>query len=107
MNNIPLNHELSINAQYCGASISRLVIYKKNEEWICRKERLSKLFTFLHGPDTQIFKGRLRLYKQGEIIHVEVKGIRVGMIGVKEFLGMITDRSVEFATGDTDRTATE
>jgi hypothetical protein len=104
MEKISLNHELSINAEYCGDSITRLIILKNNEEWICRKERLSKLFTFLHGPDTQIFKGRLRLHKQDEIIHVEVKGIRVGIIRVKSFLDMITDRSAWFAT---DRAATK
>lgn len=98
MEKISLNHELSINAEYCGGSISRLIILKNNEEWICRKERLSKLFTFLHGPDTQIFKGRLRLHKQDEIIHVEVKGIRVGMIRVKNFLDMITKRPAWFST---------
>ena len=59
---------------------ARLVIYKNQEEYVCRKETISHLKRFLKAEEMRIFKGRLQLWKKATDIFVEVKGETVGII---------------------------
>jgi hypothetical protein len=67
----------------------RLVIYKNAEEWVCRKENISRIKEFLLQHEARLFKGRLQLSKVGEKIYVEVKGEVVGIIQHDDFAKMI------------------
>lgn len=58
----------------------RLVIFKNNEEFVCRIENRKKLNQFITNECSSIFKGRLQLIKEKEDVFVQVKGEIIGKI---------------------------
>jgi hypothetical protein len=69
----------------------RLVITENGREYVCRKESFKNLETFLQTAKSNIFKGRLQLYKDPENVHVQVKGEMVGKIVVSRFQKELTE----------------
>jgi len=67
----------------------RLIIYKNDEEYVCRKESLYKLKQFLTLDEGRAFKGRLQLLKHGDDIAVEVKGELIGNISKAALLASL------------------
>lgn len=90
MKKFRLTDELSFGIEPYERGV-RLIIYRSNEEWVCRKESVSKINQFLNGPDAHLFKGRLQLYKQAGLVTVEVKGHLVGSIPSGQLSAFITE----------------
>lgn len=72
MENIILNDNLKLSFEKLP-NIIRLVVSKDNEEWVCRKEKLKNLFSFLEFQQRRLFKGRLQLIKFDDKIEIQVK----------------------------------
>jgi hypothetical protein len=68
----------------------RLVVYKDDEEYVCRKEALSVLEKFTEKNTAHIFRGRLQLHKDTGDIHVEVKGAILGTVRLSDFKKRLT-----------------
>ena len=81
MTTIPLSHNYTFAIKPYEKLRVRLIVYKKGEVYVCRKESLFKLKQFLALDDGRAFKGRLQLVKHGDVVDVEVKGELVGSIG--------------------------
>lgn len=67
----------------------RLVVFNKNEEYVCRIESKNKLHHFLEEDDTRLFKGRLQLIKNQDKIAIQVKGKIVGELSIDVFQRII------------------
>lgn len=65
--------------------IIRLVVSKDNEEWVCRKEKLKNLFSFLEFERRHLFKGRLQLIKFDGKIEIQVKNKCVSSVSAQLF----------------------
>ena len=63
----------------------RLIIYRDEKEWVCRKESRHIILRFLEAENAQLFRGRLRLHKQQDAILVEVKGTIIGSLSEESF----------------------
>ena len=81
---VKLDDKLSFGIE-CAAKKARLIVYESGVEKVCRKETLKDLASFIQSGDSQLFKGRLRLYKNGADIAIEVKGELVGQIDKERF----------------------
>ena len=58
---------------------------KNGDEFVFRQESIKNLSGFLSGNSKQIFKGRLQLFKSGEVISVQVKVETIGEIAIRNF----------------------
>lgn len=67
----------------------RLVVYQNKQEWVCRKETIKHIETFLEKDEAYIFKGRLQLSKINSKIFVAVKKEVVGAIKQSEFESLL------------------
>jgi len=63
----------------------RLVIFKNESEYVCRKESFNNLEKFLNKKNDHIFKGQLQLYKKSADINVIVRKEDAGRIQLKDF----------------------
>ncbi len=63
----------------------RLVIFKNDEEYVCRIESKKKLHQFLEENDARLFKGRLQLIKNQDDIAIQVKGRILGELSIEAF----------------------
>lgn len=79
-----LNNELKFAIERDEKRV-RLVVYKSGQEYVCRKENLSKLERFINSDECRIFKGRLQLCKNIDGIGIEIKGKFVGVISINDF----------------------
>lgn len=84
MRQIRLNKELILSFEPFEKKI-RLVVSTNTNELVCRKESLKKLKAFLQPEQNHIFKGRLQLDKQGEVIELLVKNKPAAFIATKDF----------------------
>ncbi|PWS33569.1 hypothetical protein [Pedobacter paludis] len=84
MESISLDNNLKFSFEKLPHTI-RLVISENDEEWVCRKEKLKKLFSFAEMDKEHLFKGRLQLYKSGDKINIQVKNELIGLISVGDF----------------------
>jgi hypothetical protein len=67
----------------------RLIVYRGNDEWVCRKTNLDEINRFLKGAEPTLFKGRLQLLKDQDTIIIKVKNDIAGVVGgevVRSFL---------------------
>jgi hypothetical protein len=67
----------------------RLIVFKNEKEYVCRKENRKNLAAFLLCETGQLFKGRLQLLKRADEIIVQVKGEAIGEIKKLDFEKMI------------------
>ncbi|RDC57790.1 hypothetical protein DU508_02195 [Pedobacter chinensis] len=70
MINISLDDGLKLSFEKLPHTI-RLIVSKNDEEWVCRKEKLKKLFSFLELDQEPLFKGRLQLFKSDGKIKIK------------------------------------
>jgi len=63
----------------------RVIISKNDEEWVCRKEKLKKLFSFTEIDKEYLFKGRLQLLKSDGKIDIRVKNELIGTVSNEAF----------------------
>jgi hypothetical protein len=80
MTSIPLSNNYSVAIEPCEKLRLRLIVYKNDEEYVCRKESLYWLKQFLALDEGRAFRGRLQLLKHGDDIAVEVKGELIGTV---------------------------
>ncbi|HEX2628183.1 MAG TPA: hypothetical protein VHM26_04210 [Chitinophagaceae bacterium] len=84
MKKINLDHDFSFAMEAYERGV-RLIVFNGKEEWVCRKEKVSRLKTFLSGNDSRLFKGRLQLHKQNGSVGIEIKGTLIGKISAEQF----------------------
>ena len=96
MNKILLSNQITFSIEPFEKKV-RLVVYKDNKEWVCRKETFKNLNYFLSQEDVSIFKGRLQLHKRKNKINVEVKGEIIGVINADVFRKSIQYYMVQVA----------
>ncbi|KIA91441.1 hypothetical protein OC25_21430 [Pedobacter kyungheensis] len=84
MENIDLKNGLKFSFEKLPHTI-RLIISKNDEEWVCRKAKLSKLYAFVAINQAHVFNGRLQLMKSENDIIVLVKNENIGIIPVRKF----------------------
>ncbi|MET0573513.1 MAG: hypothetical protein ABWZ79_18985 [Pedobacter agri] len=63
----------------------RLIVLKDGEEWVCRKEKLANLFSFIEVDQRFLFKGRLQLCKRDGEIVVQVRNTIIGTFSNQTF----------------------
>jgi len=84
METIDLNNNFKLSFEKLPHTI-RVIISKNDEEWVCRKEKLKKLFSFTEIDKEYIFKGRLQLFKSDGKIDIRVKNELIGTISNEAF----------------------
>jgi len=84
METIDLNNNFKLSFEKLPHTI-RVIISKKDEEWVCRKEKLKKFFSFTEIDKEHIFKGRLQLFKSDGKIDIRVKNELIGTISNEAF----------------------
>jgi len=85
METINLQNDFKLSFKKLPHTI-RLIILKNDEEWVCRKEKLKKLFEFAEIDQEHLFKGRLQLFKSEDKVHVKVKNEFIGTILIEVFI---------------------
>jgi hypothetical protein len=80
----PLNKNYTLSFETEGKKV-RLVILDQDDERACRRESGKKLQEFLSADESQTFKGRLRLLKQGEEVSVFLKDECIGIVSRADF----------------------
>ncbi|QIL42003.1 hypothetical protein G7074_23680 [Pedobacter sp. HDW13] len=88
MESIFLENNLKLSFEKLPHTI-RLIISKNNEEWVCKKETLRKLFEFVNIDEAHIFKGRLQLIKINNHITLQVKSENISTILTKTFIEVL------------------
>jgi hypothetical protein len=63
----------------------RLLFFKNGGEYVCREESKKRLLDFLAGGESQVFKGRLQLWKKSTNIFDEIKGEIEGVLALADF----------------------
>lgn len=63
----------------------RLIVLKKEEEYVCRKETKNNVIRFINANDSVLFKGRLQLIKQNNEILIQAKSEILGSIPISAF----------------------
>ncbi len=84
MESIDLENDLKLSFEKLPNTI-RLIISKNDEEWVCRKETLRKLFEFANTEQAHAFKGRLQLIKIDDHITIQVKNEHISNLLAKTF----------------------
>lgn len=84
MQQIILSEKLTLGFEPLGGKL-RLIIFETDEELVCRKETIKKLQQFLSVKQAHIFKGRLQLRKNEDVIEVLVKQNSAGIISSNTF----------------------
>lgn len=90
MNPVKLNDAYFFTIEPDGKKV-RLVVTDGCNELVCRKETFNNLNRFCEEEASRIFKGRLQLLKQDDIILVEMKGNIIGTIATSNFLKNLND----------------
>lgn len=67
----------------------RIIILKQQEEMACRKESKKKLEKFIQSEGATIFKGRIQLVSEKEIIRIYLKKIGIGSITKADFSSLL------------------
>lgn len=68
---------------------ARLLVYNNGVENVCRKSTLKNIAAFMQTSENHLFKGRLQLHKENDMINILVKGNKVGEIPVSAFLSYL------------------
>ena len=76
---LTLNNNFSLLFEKHNKKI-KLIITDGYTALACRKETLANLRRFLQPDQSSLFKGRLQLHKQDEIIVVTLKGHPMGQV---------------------------
>ncbi|QNN44564.1 hypothetical protein [Pedobacter roseus] len=84
MESINLENNLKLSFEKLPHTI-RLIISKTDEEWVCKKETLKKLFEFVNIDQAHVFKGRLQLIKIDDRITIQIKNENISTISAKTF----------------------
>ncbi|MBB2145038.1 hypothetical protein GM921_06060 [Pedobacter sp. LMG 31464] len=84
MHQVLLNNTLTLSFEPLGKKV-RLIISEDDAELACRKETIKNLKHFLTEDETKIFKGRLQLNKQGDIIEVLLKNKPIAVVSSIDF----------------------
>lgn len=79
-----LNDEYSLTLEDHGKGV-RFVVAKNDNGFICRKEKKSTVYKFFQTSAIHLFKGRLQLDKQDDIITISAEGKVIGTADVEEF----------------------
>ncbi|MFA6278223.1 MAG: hypothetical protein WC622_15850 [Pedobacter sp.] len=79
-----LNDKLILSFEPLGKKV-RLIISESDVELACRKETIKNLKHFLTEDEMKIFKGRLQLHKQGDIVEVLLKNKPIAVVSSIEF----------------------
>lgn len=85
MNTLKLSDNLSFAVEPADKRL-RLAVLNGATTHVCRLTTAKELHNFLALPAGQLFKGRLRLFKNDVDVVVNVKGEDVGVIGVEELM---------------------
>ena len=85
---LKINNKLDLGVEHLEKKLRIVILYKK-EELACRQETLKNLHYFIQSEKAHIFKGRLQLFKQTDVIVIEIKGKRLGTISAKNFVKCI------------------
>ena len=88
METISLQNDLKFSLEKLPHTI-RLIISKDDEEWVCRKEKLKKLFKFTETEDEHVFKGRLQLFKSEDKVNIKVKNEFVATVLKDDFIRIL------------------
>lgn len=83
-----LHHHLTKNFTFSFEMAEkkvRLIILDQDDEQACRKESLKKLRDFVQADESEAFRGRLRLLKQGDKISVLLKNDCIGILTEADF----------------------
>ncbi len=88
MDAIRLNDNLKLSFESLPHAV-KIIVSKDDEEWVCHKEKLKNLFSFLEMDIAHLFKGRLQLFKLGDRIDIQVKNIIIGSISKKTFVEVL------------------
>ncbi len=67
----------------------RLIIINNNQEIACRKEFRNKIIDFLEKENEWLFKGRLQLRKNNNLVEVYFKKALVDCISIPLFTKML------------------
>ncbi len=84
MHTIKINNGLNLGIERDEKKV-RLVVLDNKNELACRKETFGNLHKFIAAKDAHAFKGRLQLFKHRDIINVEVKGEKLGVVAAHTF----------------------
>lgn len=84
MKQIILNEQLTLLFEPTDRKV-RLVVLQADEELVCRKETIKNLQQFLSTERAHLFKGRLQLNKNYNVIEVLVKQNSAGVISSNTF----------------------
>lgn len=80
--------EINKNIWFCADAENkkiRLSLNDGREDLACRREFPSKLLRFIDGDDGHLFKGRLQLYKEVDMISILFKGQPMGQLNATNF----------------------
>ncbi|RZL20725.1 MAG: hypothetical protein EOO96_24720, partial [Pedobacter sp.] len=69
MQQIILNEKLTLVFEPADKKV-RLIVLQADEELVCRKETIKNLQQFLSAQKAHLFKGRLQLSKNEDVIEV-------------------------------------
>lgn len=84
MQQIILNEKYTLSFEPVGKKI-RLAILEADVELVCRKETIKNLRDFMVKDELKIFKGRLQLNKQKDIIEVVMKDKPIAIVSAINF----------------------
>ncbi len=68
----------------CADKKIRLVLYKDQAEYVCRKERASTLKKYISSGEGHLFKGRLQLYKHRDRINIIARNEIIGTLSADQ-----------------------
>jgi hypothetical protein len=88
MQQIILNEQLTLKFEPDHKKV-RLVVLQADEELVCRKETIKNLQQFLAEEQAHVFKGRLQLSKNDDVVEVLVKQKSVGTISSITFKNVV------------------
>jgi len=70
--------DFSLGAELNDKKI-RLIVYKKDQELVCRKTTMNQIKRFLDDAEEKLFKGRLQLLKDQDHILIKAKNEIAGV----------------------------
>ncbi|MCZ4222708.1 hypothetical protein [Pedobacter rhodius] len=84
MESIDLQTDLKLSFEKLPHNV-RLIVLKNDKEWVCKKEKLGRLFYFAEADEEHLFNGRLQLFKNEHKINIQVKNEFIGTISNETF----------------------
>lgn len=84
MQQIILSEKLTLSFEPRGKKV-RLIISEADEELVCRQETLRKLGDFVAVEQLHIFRGRLQLKKNNDIIEIIMNHKPIAIVSANNF----------------------